>query len=531
MAERAETSRALADLLRDAPRFIAEASLLPLRAYQLAVAQAVLDSVLQRRGLSFVVMFPRQSGKNELQAQLEAYLLLLFSEAGAEIVKVSPTWKPQSLNAMRRLQRVLETNRLTGPLWRKESGYIYRVGRARIFFLSGAPETNIVGATAGTLLEVDEAQDVTIAKFDKDIAPMAASTNATRVFWGTAWTASTLLARELRAARAAEQEDGIRRTFVLTADEVGDEVPAYRTFVNEQVRRLGRTHPLVRTQFFSEELDSGGGMFTAARRQLMTGSHPPLDAPQPGKAYALLLDAAGADEGVAAGSAELANPARDAADLASELAWTGFSFAAPVALGAGIPFWVVVSRTGAVSAASHYRAATDAACGYAGGQAKLYNGAAWVLPAVPVDLNFRVVGVESAAAQFLRIPGTLAHGTPGQFLAGVRVEGAAGARLPAWRDGTSTAGAELRRLLEVGDPCRVEVTPERWLAVSPRPEPVAACRVGLDGTLKTLEGAPLPLGRVEPGVWAAFSPALRSTPVYLPVLVWTPRSGLMPVLR
>jgi len=227
----------------------------------------------------------------------------------------------------------------------------------------------------------------------------------------------------------------------------------------------------------------------------------------------------------------LASATRPAADLASELAWTGFSFAAPVALGAGIPFWVVVSRTGAVSAASHYRAATDAACGYAGGQAKLYNGAAWVLPAAPVDLNFRVVGVESAAAQFLRIPGTLAHGTPGQFLAGVRVEGAAGARLPAWRDGTSTAGAELRRLLEVGDPCRVEVTPERWLAVSPRPEPVAACRVGLDGTLKTLEGAPLPLGRVEPGVWAAFSPALRSTPVYLPVLVWTPRSGLMPVLR
>ena len=73
---------------------------------------------------------------------------------------------------------------------------------------------------------------------------------------------------------------------------------------------------------------------------------------------------------------------------------------------------MVVSRTGAVSAASHYRAATDAACGYAGGQAKLYNGAAWVLPAVPVDLNFRVVGVDSAAAPFARLPGTLAHGTP-----------------------------------------------------------------------------------------------------------------------
>ncbi len=308
-------TRALADLLRDAPRFIAEASLLPLRSYQLEVTQAILASVLQRWGFSFVVMFPRQSGKNELQAQLEAYLLLLFSEAGAEMVKVSPTWKPQSLNAMRRLQRVLETNRLTHTIWRKESGYIYRVGAARIFFLSGAPETNIVGATAGTLLEVDEAQDVTIAKFDKDIAPMAASTNATRVFWGTAWTADTLLARELRAAQAAEQEDGIKRAFVLTANEVGAEVPAYRIFVNEQIRRLGRTHPLVRTQFFSEELDAGGGMFNPERRQLMSGSHPPLEAPGSGRQYALLLDAAGADEGIFSEGTQLANPGRDATAL------------------------------------------------------------------------------------------------------------------------------------------------------------------------------------------------------------------------
>ena len=42
-----------------------------LRAYQKEVAQAVVDSVLQRRGLAQVVMFPRQSGKNELQAAIE----------------------------------------------------------------------------------------------------------------------------------------------------------------------------------------------------------------------------------------------------------------------------------------------------------------------------------------------------------------------------------------------------------------------------------------------------------------------------
>ena len=166
--------------------------------------RALARSVLLKRGLTFVVMFPRQSGKNELQAQLETYLLAVSQELDAEMVQISPTWKPQSLNAMRRLQRVLEGNLLTRGIWQKESGYIYRVGKARIFFLSGSPEANIVGATANLLLSVDEAQDIQISKFEKEIAPMAASTNATRVFWGTAWTSQTLLALELRCPRGSK---------------------------------------------------------------------------------------------------------------------------------------------------------------------------------------------------------------------------------------------------------------------------------------------------------------------------------------
>lgn len=283
-------------LLKDVTRFCEHASGLRLRAYQQTVAQAVTASVLQGRGLSFVVMFPRQSGKNELQAQLEVYLMLLFSQTPNEIVKVSPTWKPQSLNAMRRLERVLERNILTRALWRKESGYIYRLGHSRTLFFSAQPEANIVGATASTLLEVDEAQDVSIAKYDKDIAPMAASTNATRVFWGTAWTSQTLLARELRAAQEAERRDGIRRVFRLTADEVARETAAYARFVQEQAARLGRSHPLVRTQYYSEEIDGQGGLFPPERTALMRGSHPPAEQPQEGRRYAFLLDVAGEEE-------------------------------------------------------------------------------------------------------------------------------------------------------------------------------------------------------------------------------------------
>jgi len=290
-----------------------------LRYYQQSATEAIIDSVLQVRGLSFVVIFPRQSGKNELQAQIETFLLSALQLMDAEIVKVSPTWKPQTLNAMRRLERVVSRNITTRGSWRKESGYIYRVGRARIFFLSGGPTANVVGATASTLLECDEAQDVTIENWDKDFAPMAASTNATRVFWGTVWTSKTLLAREMRAALEAEKKDHVRRVFMMNADNVRSEVPAYGIYIDEQVSKLGRQHPFVKTQYFSEEIDAEGGMFNTARRALMQGCHPARSAPKPGHIYAMLLDVAGIDENATDSSmideGDIKNAGRDSTAL------------------------------------------------------------------------------------------------------------------------------------------------------------------------------------------------------------------------
>jgi hypothetical protein len=313
---KAQTKRNLKLLLEDINLFCAGASGLKLRRYQQEVAKTVIDSVLMNKGLSIVVMFPRQSGKNELQAQIETYLLAVLFNQNAEIVKISPTWKPQSLNAMKRLQRVLNGNLITRKLWQKENGYCYVVGKARIAFLSGGAEANIVGATASTLLEVDEAQDVSMDKFDRDIAPMAASTNATRVFWGTAWTNQTLLARELDAAREAQCRDGIRRVFVCTADEVSAEVPAYGQFVKGQITRFGRNHPMIRTQYFSESIDEQSGMFPASRLAMMKGDHAGQDEPRPAcggdiPIYAFLIDVGGEEN---AGSS-LSEDQRDATAL------------------------------------------------------------------------------------------------------------------------------------------------------------------------------------------------------------------------
>jgi hypothetical protein len=289
-------TRIYSKLLHKVEDFTSLGSKMQLRSYQEQVCAAILKSIEFKQGLTFVVIFPRQSGKNEVQAQLEAFLLAKYCNRQVEMVKVAPTWIPQARISMGRLKRALEANTLTRGRWQRESTYIFRLGSARITFLSGSPSSNVVGATASLLLECDEAQDVMAAKWDKDFAPMTASENTTTVFWGTAWTANTLLAREMRIAQMQEKMDGVQRVFTIDAERVAQEVPAYGEHLTKQVARLGREHPLIKTQYFSEEIDSQSGMFSKTRQALMQGKHIRLERPEEGEMYALLLDVAGEDE-------------------------------------------------------------------------------------------------------------------------------------------------------------------------------------------------------------------------------------------
>src|SRR5512135_2160897 len=98
--------QALKRLLGDVIVFAEYGGKMRLRTYQAPVARAIVDSVIHHKGLTFVVAMSRQAGKNETQAQIEAYLLTLLSQTYLEMVKASPTYKPQTQNAMRRLERI-----------------------------------------------------------------------------------------------------------------------------------------------------------------------------------------------------------------------------------------------------------------------------------------------------------------------------------------------------------------------------------------------------------------------------------------
>jgi hypothetical protein len=312
---------ALAYILQDIGRYAEQIVGLPLRSYQLAPARAIVDSVLHKKGLTFTVEMSRQAGKNEVSAQVEAYLMTLFKRKGGSIVKAAPTWKPQVVNSILRVQKILG-NELTGDLWAAQFGYIIAVGKARTFYFSAAPESNIVGATASLLLEVDEAQDVDPDKYSKDLAPMAASTNATRVFYGTAWTDDDLLQQQIATNQRLQAQDGIQRHFAYPWHLVAAENPSYRAYVQAEIARLGEDHPLIRTQYLLLTLTQGGRLFTAAQLAQLQGTHFRTRKPQPAARYVAGIDVAGESEAAEDGQLRSLQPQKDSTTVTlAEVTW------------------------------------------------------------------------------------------------------------------------------------------------------------------------------------------------------------------
>ena len=99
------------------------------------------------------------------------------------LIKCSPTFKPQAVISMARLKDRLNDAGFNG-IWTSELGYIIKLGNARAIFLSADKSANVVGNTAHILLEVDESQDVSKDKYSKEFKPMGATTNVTTVHYG-----------------------------------------------------------------------------------------------------------------------------------------------------------------------------------------------------------------------------------------------------------------------------------------------------------------------------------------------------------
>jgi hypothetical protein len=281
-----------------------------LRPYQQEVARAVMDSVFQGQGLSFTVEMARQGGKNELSAQLELLILTLYMSEPQNLIKCSPTFKPQSVISMMRLKDRLNDAGFNG-IWTTEMGYIIRLGNARMIFLSADESANVVGNTATLLLEVDEAQDVSREKYTKEFKPMGASTNVTTVLYGTTWDDSTLLEEVKQNNLELEKKDGIKRHFRYDWEEVAGYNSAYRAYAEAERERLGEDHPLFLTQYRLLPLRGGSGFLTPQQRAQLQGNHSRRHQPEAGRVYVAGIDLAGEAETGEGEILRMAEPGRD----------------------------------------------------------------------------------------------------------------------------------------------------------------------------------------------------------------------------
>lgn len=254
-----------------------------LRGYQLAPVRAIVESVLGQHGYSFVVMFARQAGKNQISAVLEAYLLCLFQRVGGQIVKVAPSEKQWQISESRLWSLLAGSGFALGA---RKAGHRVMAGNACVSFLSGRPGASTVGHTASVLLECDEAQDQDEETWIKNFIPMGASTNVTTVYWGTAWSRYDLLGHMRRVVP-------VERLFVVPWPVVGAEVPAYQSHVDKQIAAMGVDHPLFVSQYGLEEVDLQVGMFPLELRFLMRGQHEAHPDPVAGEHYYVTIDVGG----------------------------------------------------------------------------------------------------------------------------------------------------------------------------------------------------------------------------------------------
>ncbi len=300
--------------MRHPAQYLFQTTGLEIRPYQNEPFARILDSIKNHYGDEIVIIFPRQSGKDEFLLNLKMYLADLYSVLPVSMVEVNPTYKPQTLTALLRFEQALEANILTRKKWKKRGDFMRILGQLRISFLSGEKGAQVVGSTASLVLLINEAQDIAIDIYTKKFEPMASSTNATRVFLGTVWTSTTLLAQKKQSALRAQKKDGRKRVFIVDTNEVRKYVSWYGDHVDNVIKTQGRQHPLVKTQYFNEEIDAVTGMFPAKRLALMQGDQDPQEEPIPGHIYGFTIDVAGVDESMF-DLEEMSNPSRNKTTL------------------------------------------------------------------------------------------------------------------------------------------------------------------------------------------------------------------------
>ena len=95
-----------------------------------AFGRSVIDSVVNRKGLSFSIAVSDESDIGSISGHLEKFLLLLSAASGGTLARVAPRFSDDTLPALASLTRELPAG------WKAEGERTIRYGRARQVFVS-----------------------------------------------------------------------------------------------------------------------------------------------------------------------------------------------------------------------------------------------------------------------------------------------------------------------------------------------------------------------------------------------------------
>lgn len=234
-----------------------------LTGYQQEIARAILDSVINDRGLTFTVEIARGGGVRELSVQVERLLLTLHVNDGARLFRVAP---PGAAETRERIVDSLSESGLDG-LWSSERKSV-RFGRSTLRFM----RTDELGPTlaeptfAGVgLIEVADAQMVPADVFDRWIEPLIMESRATTVLYGRPLNGETRFELIKQRNREAEQRDGVQRHFRVCADQVAEELESYEQELADARAKLGADHPEFQNAYLLRPVVASSPLFSGER--------------------------------------------------------------------------------------------------------------------------------------------------------------------------------------------------------------------------------------------------------------------------
>ena len=222
----------------------------------------------------------------------------------------------------------------------------------------------------------------------------------------------------------------------------------------------------------------------------------------------------------------LASLAIGAANLPADFRWIRSHLAAPIEVSGTL--WIIVSRSGSMDAANHYRLRVDESNYQSEGELRIWDGSTWALRSPSAGLAFQLSGGVETRLQMERLANSAVPP-----LSAVAALQSSGIFSDPYCSGVRSAGWELAKLLSGGAGERrwlARVTPGRQLLFYPQPPSAATyLRLGSDGEPRLADGRPATPADALAGEWMQVESRLSAQtaePIFIEQVTWCAGKGL-----